>query len=338
MAMSSNFAAPSYLMPYPQSPPVNDYRCVVNATGTKVIFERSAADTSSGAKKVTSLYVIDVIGSGNKPTLFLQGSPLPLSSDRPDWSWETGSVAYNWIPEKGLEVGTANSDGSNPTRLKHTGRMEYPTWFPDGSLAVMNTDKSALPCPSTSQIKSDGTLVASALAGPKLWAGMPSVNRMNPNLIAFAGQVVEDPGSYNQDSNYIWVVDTSQNPAKPVPLESGVQTSSGFNPRYQGRAPWWSPDGKWVVFESYRADPPPANNGKGMYAIYLYEYGVQNGAAVQVTDPVYNMNHAKWFPFKSGGGMTPALIVAAYQPGANGGQPAWPYGIAILDVSSFMAG
>ena len=75
-----------------------------------------------------------------------------------------------------------------------------------------------------------------------------------------------------------------------------------------------------------------------MYAIYLYEYGTPNGTAVQLTDPVYNMNHAKWFPFGSGGGIAPALIVAAYQPGANGGPPAWPYGIAILNVSSFVAG
>ena len=53
--MSSTFVTPSYLMQYPQTPSVNDYRCVVNAAGTQVIFERSPYTTSAAAKNDASL-------------------------------------------------------------------------------------------------------------------------------------------------------------------------------------------------------------------------------------------------------------------------------------------
>ncbi len=47
-----------------------------------------------------------------------------------------------------------------------------------------------------------------------------------------------------------------------------------------------------------RIEPPaPAARevGAGLYAIFLYEYGGSN-PAIQITDIVYNCNHAKWFP------------------------------------------
>ena len=71
-----------------------------------------------------------------------------------------------------------------------------------------------------------------------------------------------------------------------------------------------------------------------MYAIYLYEYGVPS-PAFAITDWIYNFNHAKWFP--NGFAGRPAgpfqLIVAAWQNG-SGTTPAWPYGLAILDLTS----
>jgi WD40-like Beta Propeller Repeat len=121
-----------------------------------------------------------------------------------------------------------------------------------------------------------------------------------------------------------------------VPLETGAPSSGNFNPNWQARAPWWSPDGHWVAFESYRESPPTKEHPKGQYAIYLYQYGGSN-RATQVTDPAWNMNHAKWYPngFPSGPSGNPTLVVASFQLG-SGGTPAWPYGIANLDVSSIV--
>jgi WD40-like Beta Propeller Repeat len=125
---------------------------------------------------------------------------------------------------------------------------------------------------------------------------MPSVNPVNPNLIAFAGQPLSG-STYNEDTNYIYVMDTSvRDGPGPVMLEFAALGPGPFDPNYQGRAPWWSPDGKWVVFESNRPSQYEAN---GLYAIYLYQYGSLN-PVIQITSTIYNCNHAKWFPPRSG--------------------------------------
>jgi hypothetical protein len=344
--MSHKFIEPNYINPYPAA--FSDYRSVVNRTGTLAIFERAPVtgyDTTGNFQ----LYSVDlttgtngtVSGSNLQP--FLSGQTLPQQAMRPDLSWLSigayaGSVSFSWIESNELTIGVVGSSGADPRQLNNTVDMEYPTWIPNGNLAVDNSGENASPSPNTSIIQStDGTLVAQALAGSRLWAGMPSVNQVNPDLVAFAGQIVSNSGPYQQDYNYIWVVDQSKGPTSAAPMENGCPSSGPFDPSFQGRAPWWSPDGKWIVFESNRACPPPANNGEGMYAIFLYEVG-GSGSAIQLTDPKYNMNHAKWFPFGFPGfpGGYPTLIVAAFQPVGMGNPPAWPYGLASLDVSSFV--
>jgi Tol biopolymer transport system component len=63
-----------------------------------------------------------------------------------------------------------------------------------------------------------------------------------------------------------------------------------FRPEFQGRAPWFSPDGKWIAFESTRADP------KGeLYAMFI-QSALGDGPAWQVTDTKWNANHAKFYP------------------------------------------
>ena len=234
--MSSSFVTPNYLMQYPQTPSVNDYRCVVNAAGTQVIFERTLHTASAAAKNDADLYLLD-LPPGNQPSKFLTAPnmPLPAHSDRPDWSWQSGDlVIFNWIGQDGsLQVGLASKDGSTVQPLKHTHNMSYPTWFPDWTLAVMDHDKAASPNPSTSKIDMDGKMLQRALAGSTLLAGMPSVNQKFPNLIAFAGQLVETPPvKYDQDSNYIWVVDLSTGTA--TPLEGSGLSKGPFQPDLPG--------------------------------------------------------------------------------------------------------
>ncbi len=66
---------------------------------------------------------------------------------------------------------------------------------------------------------------------------------------------------------------------------------------------------------------------------YLYDYGDQPQAGTQVTDPKWNMNHAKWYPngFRRGPSGNKTLVVASYLPG-SAGSPACRYGIANLNV------
>ena len=157
---------------------------------------------------------------------------------------------------------------------------------------------------------------------------MPSVNPIYPNLVVFAGQNTQSGGTYNQDQNYIWLVDRSKNPVEPVPLETGAPRSGNFDPKWQGRAPGGRRMANGSCSSSNRA------SSQGQYAIYLYNCGDRSTAGTQVTDPKWNMNHAKWYPngFPGGPSGNKTLVVASFQPG-NGGTPAWPYGIANLDVS-----
>ena len=329
--MTSSLIKPTFLITYSRPAQYNDYRCVVNSTGTTAIFERCASGTPNSQ---SILYSLDLSGSGNVPAPFLTGTSAPLYSGRPDWCWDNGNVAFNCVPEANGKtvIGYTTDGGADTSLISSTKQMIYPTWFPPienqtQALAVMNC-ASGPPIPNTSVINLDGDLQSSAVAGSTLWAGMPSVNQAATNLIACAGQIIQDKGGYNQDLNYIWLVDTSTN--STAPLESGCPSWGPFTPQFQGRSPWWSPDGNWIAFESNRAHQPTADNPSGLYAIFLYEVNGSN-PAIQITDPIYNANHAKWFPSGT------ELIVAAYQPGDDKSQPpAFPWGLASLDVSSIV--
>ena len=110
-----------------------------------------------------------------------------------------------------------------------------------------------------------------------IWAGMSSVSpdTRAGNPIVFAGQV-PNSGGYNEDTNQIWILAPGQPPAE---LDPG-----------QGRAPWWSPDGKLVAFESNR----PFSTSQH------YRIFVQSGEALGSEDAMLatpfamNVQHAKW--------------------------------------------
>jgi hypothetical protein len=325
---------PNFLVDYTTPPVFDDYRCVVNAAGAQVIFER--ADYNSTTKKSGS-FRLYLLTRGGDPAAPLFQEAIADGTNRPDWFWgNAGTVTFDYVPKTGSKaicVGTAESNG-NGSKLfgSATSHRSYPTWFPDGvRLAVMNSTNKVAPTLAIFDSSTKKT-TATDVQGSSLWSGMPSVNQTNPFLIAFAGQPLAW-GAYDQDKNYIWVVDTSVSPPAPVPLEAGASNQTGsFDGAFQGRAPWWSPDGAWVVFESNRASPPSSSNKNGKYAIFLYKYGAP-GPAIQITAPSYNCNHAKWFPNGFNGAPGPfELIVAAWQ---NGGAtpPSGPYGLASLDLT-----
>ena len=311
---------PKFLLPYPA--PVSDYRCVVNADATAVILERTTftANGSVGPQ----LCLLDLTKPGAEPTFLLPGIDI---STRPDWSWTTGSIAFNYAGS--VMVGVLQGPGQTTTLFgPSTAQMNYPTWFPDGK-TLATEDGNGSPSPNTTTIDaSTGAVIQTALEGKGYWGGMPSVNPVSPNLIAFAGQAVSG-STYDQDKNYIYVMDTSGS-GGPAPLESGAPGGGSFNPNFQGRAPWWSPDGKWVVFESNRPSQYEAN---GLYAIYLYEY-LGSGPAMQITSTIYNCNHAKWFPTGFPGGPPgPFQLIVASWLGSQSNPPKGPYGLSALDLT-----
>jgi hypothetical protein len=323
------YAAPIF---YPFSQPdasdYSDYRPVLNADATFVVFERTFAD----APNDTKLYI------ANLATNTVQRL-VDVDSERPDWCWNratssltTGPLAFS--NSDGIYiVNVADAlNGAKPKLRSDTAGMVYPSWYPDcRSLAVdvgQNVQVSGERL--TAQIDAHtGKVLAAPLANDEVWAGFPSVNQANPNLVAFAGQFIGASNYYNELLNYTWVTDRSRNPPLVAPMDRRAPAGPGFFQQFQARAGWWSPDAKWFAFESNRT----CDDIDGLtYAIFIQD---ANGKkpAMQVTSCEWNANHPKWFPPGSTGGKT-MLIAALAQPSAN---PFGPYHTATLDVTAFVA-
>jgi hypothetical protein len=314
-AAKKPFVEPQFLLP--SNPDVSDYRPVVDAAATTVIFERTFHDNPS----VTTLYGLNLATREVRPVVTFQ-------SFRPDWCWLRSAQGISDGPlafSNSDGVYLLKFDGSPPALLPETAGMIYPSWYPNcRHVAADDTTNQVT-------VKIDaatGRTVRSPLANDAVFAGFPSVDQAHPNLIGFAGQTRAGSHYYNQDLNYPWVTDTSTEPARVMPLDQRVPDRPGFLPKFQARAGWWSPDGKWFAFESNRI----CNDVDGLtYAIFIQDAA---GArpAMQVTDCKLNLNHPKWFPPSYNGGRA-TLIAAAAEPGSNK-----PFAIVTLDVADFVTG
>src|SRR6266508_825935 len=328
--MTTHIVEPKFLFRYSRSSKYCDYRSVVNANGSSIVFERAPAATIL----LTQLYRVDLRHQHHPKQLL---TTLPEMSGRPDWSWKTGQISFTgvqtalppWLAMD-LQIALAPGRGGSFQWLSGTNGMEYSTWFPSAKKLAVMTTNGTLPSPNTSEINLQGTTIKKAIAGKRLWAGMPTVNKARPHLIAFAGQVAQQGGKYDEDNNYIWLLDTRKKTV--APLEPGCPRNGKFERRFQGRAPWWSPCGTWLVFESVRASKASSN----LYSIFLFKYG--ESTPIRITHPKYNMNHAKWFPngFPGHRPGTPMLSVASWRSPKKGQPPAAPYQLATLDVSSIV--
>lgn len=300
----------------------SDYRPVLNAGGALAIFER----TLNG---VTKLYVGD-LGTGTV-RLFVDVA----GAERADWCWRrapgvsptTGPVAFS----TSSGVWRVNVGASAATLLPNTSGMLYPAWYPTcqylavdvgGANAQVNGQRNI-----TAKIDAlSGKVVAAPLANDQVWAGFASVNQVNPNIVAFAGQFRGDAAYYNQELNYVWVARPPVSGGQPVaPLDQQAPDGPGFLSQFQARAGWWSPDGKWFAFESNRR----CNDVSGMtYAIFIQDADGANPAQ-QVSSCEWNAQHPKWFPMRAGKAM---LIAAVARP------PEKKFHIATFDVTAFVQG
>lgn len=308
---------------FPEQAGISDYRPVLNADASVVVFERTRESLG------TELYTANLVDG--KPH---GGAPHPFTgvagSSRADWCWRhsggniaSGPLAFS--AESGVYV--TPDIGASPTLLPNTAGMIYPAWFPDcSSLAVDNamTHVTAIIGART------GKMLVPHVGDQKVWAGFPSVNQADPNLIAFAGQYNADSNYYNQELNYTWVADTSQRRVQVFPMDQHAPKRSGFVQSFQARAGWWSPDGRWFAFESNRACKDI--EGK-TYAIFIQDSaGMQ--PAMQVTSCNWNAQHPKWFPPGTSGGKSMLIAAVAVSSAAK----ASPFRIATLDVTAFVGG
>ncbi len=144
---------------------------------------------------------------------------------------------------------------------------------------------------------------------------MSSVSQKNGHPITFAGQTPASgppppPDGYNEDTNQIWI-------QKPGGAPFQIDDE-------QGRAPWLSPCGNFIAFESNRASSNVNN-----YLIFIYS--LLDASIVPLTPYRMNVQHAKWSPdsrhitfavgFAGGAGGTRLwiddMILTGYLAGSN---------------------
>jgi TolB protein len=233
-----------------------DYWPVFSPDGKAVLFTRGP-DTGA------VLMIVSLETGETRP--FLAEAMPNVDQTRPDWSRAdhhrvafagTGGI---WLVE---------ADGKSPKLLPNTENMIYPSWYPDGNaMAVMQTN-GARNQPCTVKIGLDGATLG-PLSPPGLYTGMPSVNQAEADLVVYPGQPAV--GVYNQDNNQLWL--TANSGVTATEIEAA-----------QGRAPWWSPDGRLIAFESSRS-----TDG---YALYVATPDAS--IVLRLTDPAIQANHAKW--------------------------------------------
>ena len=197
----------------------------------------------------------------------LAGIPASVSATRPAWSAK-GMIVFTGTSGVQSAIWVANSDGGNahavPTPMDGSQQLIYPSWYPDGThVAAMDSKNLVI---RRVDLATGATTVATDHA--QVLSGMPSVSP-DGALIAFAGQK-NAGGAYIQEENVIWLVDAagklSNLEARPI----------------QGRAPVWSPDGKYLSFESDRGPD-------GRYAIFIIK---RDGTGLtQVTDSALDATH-----------------------------------------------
>jgi hypothetical protein len=167
------FATPNfYAFSEPNDNGFSDYRPVLNADATAVVFERTFAYNPN----FTRLYIANLT---NHPA---QVRPLVgVSSLRPDWCWNqssgglsTGLIAFS--NDDGVYV----LSGRHLTLLPNTTGMVYPAWYPNCQYLAVDVGQN----PQVSGERETalisavtGVVVAAPLANNQVWAGFPSVTK-----------------------------------------------------------------------------------------------------------------------------------------------------------------
>ncbi len=257
--------------------------------GDTILFSRCVISTGCAGGAVEGAWdLFTVPASGGPATQFLQITDV--SATRSNWLWNPNVEMP--IAITGVESGPSGesgvylvaADGSNATRIPTDDSIpiSYPSWFPDGSaLTVEGMGMMSEPFIDLISVH-DGSLLETQTSTDQIWTGQSAISRDGSQL-AFAGQTPEAGSQYNDDLNQIWLQALiPQNP--PSDFDTNLHQLDPL----QGRTPDWSPNDRFISFESKRG----CRNGN--YAIFI-EAAV-TGRAVQVTDCNLNANHAVWSP------------------------------------------
>lgn len=256
-----------------------DYRGVFSPGSGTLVFEH----TRIGKGSRTQLWLVSRKGRHLRALI---PASFPYASTRPTWSARNNLIAFAGEGSSGATLWIVNPNGTGLTQITgpdFTPYISYPHWFPSGdSLAVVNYNGNLASAAGVIQrIILDSNNPANAkvedLTDPSvILAGEPAVSP-NGRHIAMAAQRYVPGRKYDQQNNQIWILDVQTRALRVFDAA-------------EGRAPSWSPDGRWITFESNRASRSGAE-----YAIYAKRFP-RGSRLYQLTPSIFNAQHCAWSP------------------------------------------
>jgi Tol biopolymer transport system component len=242
---------------------------------------------------VTGLWKLFTVPSrGGQAAEFLEIDAV--SATRSNWLWTsdpsiTTPIVFTGVHYSDGGVGgiyVVGTNGQAPTRLPTAAAIPdgYPSWFPDGSAVTVEGQPSDSTEPFIDLIgMPDGTLLQTQTSTDQIWTGQSAISRDGAAL-AFAGQASLSGSQYDDNHNQIWIQYLIPADTNPAEFDTRLHQLDPL----QGRTPDWSPNDRFLTFESTR------NCLNGNYAIFIE--AVSTGEALQVTDCRLNANHAVLSP------------------------------------------
>jgi hypothetical protein len=270
-------------------PGVVDYWPRFLPDGRTVLFSRCDIPTGCGGASTSGYWTLWTtrIRHGT-PARFL--ALQDVAATRSDLLLER-SAAREQIAFEGVNRGGADpSDlwivGTDGTGLREVrlspsvGAPSYPSWFPDGTSVLLTGRRASDPGPHLARVASDtGELIVTLTSPDVIWTGMSAASH-DGTMLAVAAQLPLAGQEYDDTNNQIWLEAVGD----PTMQDLGLHQLDAL----QGRAPDWSPNDRFIMFESSRGCVD------GRYAIFIEV--ASGGAAVQATDCRLNANHGVWAP------------------------------------------
>lgn len=268
---------------------VVDYWPRFSPDGKTVMFSRCELSSGCGGGKPGghwTLWTVPASGGQAQEFLTIDGVSATRSNWISDPSLISNQIAFTGVDTSGtdrLGLWFVNSDGSNPHQVvlpDSVGGPSYPSWFPGGTSVAVTGKVEEQTGPHLTQVAvATGDPILTLTLPTIIWTGQPAVSHDGTTLAIAAQQPVAGQ-QYDDNHNQIWI----QAVGDPTTQDLGLHELDGT----QSRTPDWSPNDKFLIFESNRACV------NGNYAIFM-EVAV-GGAAIQATDCNLNANHGVWSP------------------------------------------
>ncbi len=266
--------------------------------GKTILFSRCDISTGCGGAVATesTVWNLFIVSSrGGRATEFLDPGLIDgASATRSDWLWTPDlSIATPIVftgvqsPNGGVAgIYVVDADGEAPMKLPKEDSIPdgYPSWYPDGSAVAVEGQPTGFSGPFIDLVGvPDGTLLETETSTDQIWTGEAAISR-DGVMLAFAGQAPVAGSQYSDDQNQIWIQYLIPADTDPADFDTGLHQLDPL----QARTPDWSPNDRFLTFESRRGCL------SGNYAIFIE--AASTGKATQVTDCRLNANHAVWSP------------------------------------------